>query len=444
MKRYLQIAMMLIGAVLIVAVCLPNIVLNGTVFAKEDTKESTIGGIEIEGIKDAALESTLQTAITQWQATAIVISGGNTSITLDAKQLSFDTSAAITQYESLTKKPWYAFWQEDKVVHVPIPVTINEESIQQIEAVDIWQSEKTLLNISSQASLLRNHEIEAVVNDAFMQTEERIGFQVVDIPAEAIGIPKIIPSLQELNLVPNKPVSLLSLLGEQTSAVSEAGLNFLASTIYSVVLQTDYEIIERHAQQVLPSYMQKGIEANVNVALHKDLQFINRSTLTGKLKTTLEGNQLKIEIFAPTKDKEITVRVTKDKIVKPRIIYRYSDDLKVGQERVEQEGQEGFRVEVYRSIVEHGTTDEQLISKDYYAPENRIVTRSTKEPAPVTTPTQNASAATADPDLQIDLDGNGLSDTDSLAKTNNDTQVDGPEIVYGYYDKGGNFVQTSP
>lgn len=277
-----------------------------------------------------------------------------------------------------------------------------------------------------------------------MQTEERIGFQVVDIPAEAIGIPKIIPSLQELNLVPNKPVSLLSLLGEQTSAVSEAGLNFLASTIYSVVLQTDYEIIERHAQQVLPSYMQKGIEANVNVALHKDLQFINRSTLTGKLKTTLEGNQLKIEIFAPTKDKEITVRVTKDKIVKPRIIYRYSDDLKVGQERVEQEGQEGFRVEVYRSIVEHGTTDEQLISKDYYAPENRIVTRSTKEPAPVTAPTQNASAATADPDLQIDLDGNGLSDTDSLAKTNNDTQVDGPEIVYGYYDKGGNFVQTSP
>ncbi len=104
MKRYLQIAMMLIGAVLIVAVCLPNIVLNGTVFAKEDTKESTIGGIEIEGIKDAALESTLQTAITQWQATAIVISGGNTSITLDAKQLSFDTSAAITQYESLAKK----------------------------------------------------------------------------------------------------------------------------------------------------------------------------------------------------------------------------------------------------------------------------------------------------------------------------------------------------
>ncbi|QDQ01891.1 hypothetical protein FOH38_16135 [Lysinibacillus fusiformis] len=444
MKRYIQIAMMLIGAVLIVAVCLPNIVLNGTVFAKEDTKGSTIGGIEIEGIKASTLESTLQTAITEWQTTAVVISGGNASATIDANQLSFDISAAISQYESLTNKPWYVFWQKDKVVHVPIPVTINETIIHKIEAVDIWESEKTLLNITSQASFLRNHEIQAVVNNAFMQTEERIGFQVVDIPAETLGIPNIIASIEELILVPDKPVSFLSLLGEQTGTVNEVGLNFLASTLYSAVLQTDYEIIERHSQQVLPGYLQKGIEANVNVALNKDLQFVNRSKFTGKLKTTVEGNTLKIEIFAPTKDKEITVRVSKDKIVKPRIIYRYSDELKVGQERVEQEGQEGFRVEVYRSVVENGTTDEQLVSKDYYAPQNRIVTRSSREPVTVTTPTQNASAGTVDPDLQIDIDGNGLSDTESSAKTNNDIQVDGPEIVYGYYDKGGNFVQTSP
>ncbi|EON73006.1 VanW family protein [Lysinibacillus sphaericus] len=441
MKRYIQIACLLIGAMLIVAVCLPNFVLNGTVFAKEDSKGSSIGGIEIEGLKASTLESTLQTAITQWQSTAVVVSGGNTFTMIDTNQLSFDISAAISQYELLTKKPWYAFWQKDKVVHVPIPVTINETIIHQIESVDIWESEKTLQTITSQASYLRNHEIEAVVNDTLMQAEERLGFQVAEIPTDVRGIREIIASIEEVVLVPDKPVSFLSLLGEQTGAVNGAALNFLASTLYSVVLQTDYEIIERHSQQVLPSYLQEGIEADVNVALNKDLQFINRSKHTSKLKTTLEGNQLKIEMFAPTKDKEITVRVSKDKIVKPRIVYRYSDDLKVGQERVEQEGQEGFRIEVYRSVVENGTTDEQLVSKDYYAPENRIVTRSTKEPVPVTTPTQNIAA---DPDLQIDLDGNGLSDTESSAKTNHDTQVDGPEIVYGYYDKGGNFVQTSP
>ncbi|WP_249662480.1 G5 domain-containing protein, partial [Lysinibacillus fusiformis] len=77
---------------------------------------------------------------------------------------------------------------------------------------------------------------------------------------------------------------------------------------------------------------------------------------------TIERNQLKIEIFTAVKDKDITVRISTDKIVKPRNINRYSEDLKAGQERVEQEGKEGVRVEVYRSIVENGAMEEQFIS----------------------------------------------------------------------------------
>ncbi len=98
---------------------------------------------------------------------------------------------------------------------------------------------------------------------------------------------------------------------------------------------------------------------------------------------------------------------------------------------------------VYRSIVENGATEEQFISRDYYAPQNRIITRSSKEPATVTAPTQNTGVGTSDPDLEIDLDGNGLPDVESSTAEESKPQ-DGPEIVYGYYDKGGNFVQTSP
>lgn len=294
-----------------------------------------------------------------------------------------------------------------------------------------------------QASFLGKHEVDAVVNDAFMQTEERIGFQVADIPAGVIGLPEVLPSLNEVIIAPNKPVSLLALFGEQAQAVNEVGLDFLASMLYSTVLQTDYELMERHSQQALPAYLQQGIEADVNVSLGKDLQFVNVSDQPGKLKTTIEGNTLKIEIFAPTKVKDIIVRVSKDKIVRPRVIYRYSKDLRIGQERVEQEGQEGVRVEVYRSVIENGTSTEQLVSRDYYAPQNRIVTRSSKEPVTVSPPTQESSANTADPDLQIDLNGDDLPDTENATSNSNSEVVD-PDIVYGYYDKGGNFVQTSP
>ncbi|WP_342442772.1 G5 domain-containing protein [Lysinibacillus sp. FSL K6-0075] len=443
MKTYIKIISLFLVIVLIVGFFVPSFVLNDTVFAKEGPESSTIGGIEINDVKTSDLATTLQNAISEWQGAEIEIVSDGISKTIDPKQFVFDTSAAIAQYEMLTKKPWYAFWQKEKIVHIPIPVTVNEVITQQIDEAGIWDTDKTLQKLILQASYLKEHKVEAVINEDSMQTEERIAFQIAELPANSQGVAKIIPLLNDVNLVPNQSISLLSLLGEQAGVVNDAGLDFVASMLYSVILQTDYEILERHSQEINPSYLQQGIEADINAALVKDLQFINRSEQLGKMKASMEGNQLKIEVFAAAKEKDITVRVSKDKIVKPRIIYRYSEDLKAGQERVEQEGKEGSRVEVYRSIVENGATEEQFISRDYYAPQNRIVTRSSQEPVTITTPTQNVGAGTSDPDLEVDLDGNGL--PDMKPSTPEETkQEDGPEIVYGYYDKGGNFVQTSP
>jgi len=443
MKTYIKIISLFLVIVLIVGFFVPSFVLNDTVFAKEGPKSSTIGGIEINDVKTADLATTLQNAISEWQGTEMEIVSEGIVKTIDSKQVAFDPLAAIAQYEMLTKKPWYAFWHKEKVVHIPIPVTVNEAITQQIDEAGVWDTDKTLQKLILQASYLKEHKVEAVINEGSMQTGERIAFQIAELSANSQGVAKIIPLINDVNLVPNQSISLLTLLGEQAGVVNDAGLDFVASMLYSVILQTDYEILERHSQEINPSYLQQGIEADINAALVKDLQFINRSEQLGKMKASMEGNQLKIEVFAAAKDKDITVRVSKDKIVKPRIIYRYSEDLKAGQERVEQEGKEGSRVEVYRSIVENGATEEQFISRDYYAPQNRIVTRSSQEPVTITTPTQNVGAGTSDPDLEVDLDGNGLPDV--KPSTPEETkQEDGPEIVYGYYDKGGNFVQTSP
>lgn len=442
MKIYIKIISLFLVIVLIVGFFVPSFVLNDTVFAKEGPESSTIGGIEIYDVKTADLATTLQNAISEWQDAEMAIVSEGIAKTIDSKQFVFDLSAAIAQYEMLTKKPWYAFWQKEKVVHIPIPVTVNEAITQQINEAGVWDTDKTLQKLILQASYLKEHKVEAVINEDSMQTGERIAFQIAELPANSQGVAKIIPLLNDVHLVPNQSISLLTLLGEQAGVVNDAGLDFVASMLYSVILQTDYEILERHSQEINPSYLQQGIEADINAALGKDLQFINRSEQLGKLKASIEGNQLKIEVFAAAKDKDITVRVSKDKIVKPRIIYRYSEELKAGQERVEQEGKEGSRVEVYRSIVENGATEEQFISRDYYAPQNRIVTRSSQEPVINTTPTQNVGAAASDPDLEVDLDGNGLPDVKPSKPE--ETKQEGPEIVYGYYDKGGNFVQTSP
>ncbi len=443
MKKIITITVVLIGIFILAVVCLPNFIINGKVFASDETKSSTIGGIKVGGVNSANLLPTVEKAIKDWQQTEINVKSTNISKTIDPKQLIFDTTTAISQFELLTKKPWYAFWKNEKIVHIPIPVTASDTVIQELDEMGILDTDKTLQKIIVQASYLKEHEVEAVINADALQMQERIAFQIADVPTDSQGIAKLIPLLNDVTLVPNQSFSLLSLLGEQAGAANDTGLDFVASILYSVILQTEYEVLERHSQQTKPNYLQLGIEADVNAALAKDLQFINRSNQLGKMQAIIEGNQLKIEIFTAVKDKDITVRISKDKIVKPRTIYRYSEDLKAGQERVEQEGKEGVRVEVYRSIVENGAMEEQFISRDYYAPQNRIVTRSSQEPITVTPPTKNAGQSIADPDLEMDLDGNGLPDIKPSTPEGSE-QEDGPEIVYGYYDKGGNFVQTSP
>ena len=432
----MQLGTVVIMMVLVIAVFFLD---KATVFAKDSSGSSTIGGIEVTNVKRTDLHETLQLAINDWLSTPVEVSDRENTITLDASDLTFDIETAISQYEAMTKKPWYAFWQKDKIVQIPLPVTVCEAAIAKINAMATWDADQTVNSLITQASYLHNHEIEAIINDLTSQLNERIAFQIADVPSGAMGLEDAMTILNETIIMPNQAVSLLTLLGDQVEAVNQVGMNFLASVLYSTVLQTEYEILERHPQAQIPDYLQPGLEALMDPTLAQDLQFINLSEQPGKMNMTIEGNQAKVEIFSATKENEIKVRVETARTVTPRTIYRYSEELAIGQETVAQEGKAGLRVNVYRLIDDESV----LVSQDYYAPINQIVVRSSKQRTNSETTYEN------DPDLEVDLDGNGLADrpgqtNDSTINNQNQEQTNNPEIVYGYYDKGGNFVQTSP
>ncbi|MFJ7735058.1 VanW family protein [Lysinibacillus sp. NPDC097287] len=451
MGRRLKIMTLLTIIAILTAMWIPNIVLNSTTFAKEVSKASTIGGVEVADLKVEEIEAAVQAAVTEWLATPVMVTGDGMTSTIDPSQFVFDVASSVAEYERMTDKSWYAFWEGDQTVHIPLKVLLNEEVQAQLQAVGDWDVENTLNSVVGQASYLKEHEVEATVVDTTLLEAERLALAIEEIPVNTLGIVEVGTILNDFVIAPGENISLLTILGENTELANQDGLDFVASMLYNAVLQTDYEILERHAQNEKPSYLQQGTEASINQTLEKDLQFVNLSEQPGKIKVTTEGKSLKVEIFSQTKEKDIKIRVDKDRIVDPRIIYRYSDELAVGQEKTVQEGKEGIRVEVYRSIVENGVSSEVLVSRDYYAPVNRIVVRSTKQHVTATggSETNPPSTNSKDPDLQLDLDGNGLADTPSEpgeTSTNNANkeQSNNPDIVYGYYDKGGNFVQTSP
>lgn len=446
MKLYVKLGAIIVGLVVLLAIWLPNLIIDRAL-AKGDG--STIGGVLVKNLDEAAMEVAIQEAIRVWQDTPITVEGGGVTATVDPKLLVFDVASSMAEYRTLTDKPWFAFWEGKRTVHLPLQVIGDEQLTKQLESMGVWEAETTLNEVIAQASYLNKHSIEATVADTTSMEAERLALSIEQIPTNAKGVLALVNTLNDYIIAPNEPFSLLNVLGEKAEEANNEGLNFVASLIYHTVLQTEFEILERHAQDKKMDYLQQGLDAAVNSVLNKDLQFINYATQPTKLKLMIENDSLKVELLAQNKEKEITVRVSKDKIVQPRIITRYSKDLAMGQEEIIQNGQEGVRVEVYRSIVENGSSREELVSRDYYAPINRIVVQSSRQPD-VSDGTSNTSN---DADLQVDLDGDGLADspvqppsTNGNTSSNTTTPVttNDPEIVYGYYDKGGNFVQTSP
>ncbi|MFJ7406950.1 MULTISPECIES: VanW family protein [unclassified Lysinibacillus] len=451
MKLYLKLGAIIVGLVVLLAIWLPNLIIDRAL-AKGDG--STIGGVLVKNLEEDAIEVALQEAIRVWQDTPITVEGAGVTTSLDPKLLVFDVASSVAEYRNLTDKPWFAFWEGKRTVHLPLQVIGDEQLTKQLESMGVWEAETTLNEVIAQASYLNKHSIEATVADTTSMEAERLALSIEHIPTNAKGVLALVNMLNDYIIAPNEPFSLLSVLGEKAEEANGEGLNFVTSLIYHTVLQTEFEILERHAQDKKIEYLQQGLDAAVNRALNKDLQFINYANQPSKLKLMIENDSLKVELLAQNKEKEISVRVSKDKIVQPRIITRYSKDLAIGKEEIIQNGQEGVRVEVYRSIVENGSTREELVSRDYYAPINRIVVQSSRQPT-VSDGTGNTSN---DADLQVDLDGDGLADspeqpsknpttnsnTSNTSGTSNTTPSNDPEIVYGYYDKGGNFVQTSP
>lgn len=446
MKLYLKLGAIIVGLVVLLAIWLPNLIIDRAL-AKGDG--STIGGVLVKNLDEDAMEVAIQEAIRVWQDTPITVEGGGVTATVDPKLLVFDVASSMAEYRTLTDKPWFAFWEGKRTVHLPLQVIGDEQLTKQLESMGVWEAETTLNEVIAQASYLNKHSIEATVADTTSMEAERLALSIEQIPTNAKGVLALVNTLNDYIIAPNEPFSLLNVLGEKAEEANNEGLNFVASLIYHTVLQTEFEILERHAQDKKMDYLQKGLDAAVNRVLNKDLQFINYATQPTKLKLMIENDSLKVELLAQNKEKEITVRVSKDKIVQPRIITRYSKDLAMGQEEIIQNGQEGVRVEVYRSIVENGSSREELVSRDYYAPINRIVVQSSRQPDV----SDGISNTSNDADLQVDLDGDGLADspvqppsTNGNTSSNTTTPVttNDPEIVYGYYDKGGNFVQTSP
>lgn len=405
------------------------------------TKGSTIGGVNVANLKEDEMIVTLQNAIKEWQSKEIVIHGGGAELSINPEEIQFNIEKTIQNFKSLTDKPFFLFWMSDKEVHIPIEISESEVVKNRISNIPIWDTEETYSRVMTQSSYLRSHEIEAVVADTSLLENERIALTIESIPNSAQGVHDLSEVLNDLVIQPNEPFSLLDNLGDMEDLGNQEGLDFVSSLLYYTVLQGKIDILERHPQREIATYLQPGIDAHVDLFEKKDLQFASFSNHPYLLKATVEGDSLKIELYSTVKESDIEIRIYKENIA-PRIVNRYSNDLPIGGTKLIQEGKPGLRVTVTRVITEDGHVEEQEISRDYYAPTNRIVMNSARQPYEVTGEITDLGEKENSSKVEnLDLNGDGLPDYDD---SNEVKDEDIGNLIEGdkphTYDKSGNLI----
>lgn len=427
-----------------------------TVAAKSEG--STIGGIEIGDLDQKGIVSRLEIAVEDWKSNSkIALEGEGLYLPIDTNFFVFDIEASVEQYFNALHKPWYAFWKADSVVHIPLQLRIEPELLTIIEDNSLLNKEKTIESIKEQVGILTTEPIKAVLVDLTAFESDRIAFSLEEVSVNTVGLTEIIATLNEQVISTGNLFSFSEKMKEISGVYDDETSDFVASLLYSLLLQTDFEIVERHSQGIIPTYLEPGIEADIDFNTNKDLKFLNNGN-PAVLTVSLKDSSLLVELYSLPTETVGKYEVRDSQVVNPRTIYRYSSDLKAGEENLIQEGSPGLKVTVYRTISDtKGPFEkEEIISQDYYSPTHRIVLKSSVE---------SDTISTQDPELNIDLNGDGLTDMNgvnsandnpdshnSVNNTDNNSNAveetgkttadsDSDELPEGsYYDKAGNII----
>ncbi|SFH24772.1 Vancomycin resistance protein YoaR, contains peptidoglycan-binding and VanW domains [Desulfotomaculum arcticum] len=151
------------------------------------------------------------------------------------------------------------------------------------------------------------------------------------------------------------------------------GICQLSSTLYNTLLLANLEIIERHPHTKTVSYVAPGLDATVAYG-QQDLRFRNNSEHSIFITAHLEDHGIAVRIWGVIDENQPLADIlTELTPLDPKVIIRKQASLGKGQQKVLSSGKRGYIAKVYKVFKTAPGETKKLVSKDYYAPEHRII-----------------------------------------------------------------------
>src|SRR5690625_3671587 len=288
---------------------------------------STIANISIEKMSDSEVKKKLETELTIWQ------SGEDINLLSDFEQFTiprsvfeFDIDATINQFNDRTKRTFTSLFMRQKNVQIPLQVTIDEkhEAIQNLKERDYINFAETIASLEANASQLEGSDIQIIYiegKDIPLETIAEVELKTPNLSNAVLNY--AIDELENYVIGPEEHFSLLeTVVFPENLTKSNKELNFLGTALYSLFLQTNFTIVERHANVRLPAYAEPGIDASVSVKENKDLIVVNPTKLSYKLEVERKNDILSVALKSSKSDITYQYELENVREIKQRTIYR--------------------------------------------------------------------------------------------------------------------------
>lgn len=155
------------------------------------------------------------------------------------------------------------------------------------------------------------------------------------------------------------------------------GVCQVSSTLYNAALYANLEIVERHNHTIPSTYIKMGQDATV-VDRVLDLKFRNNTDGCIYIASWVQGDRIYAAVYGKEREEDIKVKIRSEivQVIESTTEIVVDPTLPMGQEVIEKEARKGYKVKTYKQVIINGDPqEEELLSFDFYKPENGLIRR---------------------------------------------------------------------
>ncbi|MED3549166.1 hypothetical protein [Cytobacillus praedii] len=336
-------------------------------------KGTFIGTVDISGKTKSEAMRMVDEQLTMWLNEATI------SVHFKEKINEFDVHAIHFDIEKTVNNAQQG--KKNKLMVTTDEVGVVLEELSPTITADDYNFEKINSEILNLASSLQiehfNLKIEDFLLDTASQNKQVINQVTLDLNTIDFD-KKYMEQLKDFDIEPSSQFSLLSQMDDLgLGNTSSETMNIIASSIYELILPTNFLVIERHISENLPAYAKLGYEAKVNPEMDMDFIFMNENDGSYKVFFEKTNSNLVISLKGPSFLNQYKIIEKDEKTFKPKTIVQFNPQLSPIEKSVKTEGKEGRFVRIYRETYdEKGERLKEVnMSEDFYPPVHQVEVR---------------------------------------------------------------------